>query len=70
MGKLSDMPESTHDGRRILVTGGTGALGREIVRLFLEQGASVAVPWIVKAERDAMEGAHQAALAGGRLVLT
>ncbi len=63
------MPDSTHSGRRILVTGGTGALGREIVKLFLEQGGSVAVPWIVKAERDAMEALHQDLLAAGRLVL-
>ena len=70
IGKLSGMAEGAHNGRRILVTGGTGALGREIVGLFLEQGASVAIPWIVKAERDDMEEAHQPLLASGRLVLT
>ena len=64
------MAEGTHNGRRILVSGGTGALGREIVQRFLEQGGSVAVPWIVKAERDAMEERHQDHLAAGRLVLT
>ncbi len=60
----------THSGRRILVTGGTGALGREIVRLFLELGGSVAVPWIIKAERDSMEEQHRGPLSEGQLVLT
>jgi NAD(P)-dependent dehydrogenase (short-subunit alcohol dehydrogenase family) len=32
-------------GRRLLVTGGTGALGGALVRLLLEQGAQVGLSW-------------------------
>lgn len=41
-----------HSGRRILVTGGTGALGTSVARRFLEEGHRVAVSWIVEAEAD------------------
>jgi len=33
------------DARAVVVTGGTGALGRALVGLLLEKGARVAVPW-------------------------
>ena len=36
----------------MVVTGGTGALGRAVVAAFLEAGDRVVVPWIVKEERD------------------
>jgi NAD(P)-dependent dehydrogenase (short-subunit alcohol dehydrogenase family) len=38
--------------RRILVTGGTGALGTAVTRRFLDGGHRVAVSWIVEAEAD------------------
>jgi NAD(P)-dependent dehydrogenase (short-subunit alcohol dehydrogenase family) len=42
--------------RIVIVTGGTGALGRSVVDAFLAHGDRVIVPWIVKAEADAMPG--------------
>jgi len=36
--------------RCVLVTGGTGALGRAVVARFLRDGAIVHVPWIVESE--------------------
>jgi NAD(P)-dependent dehydrogenase (short-subunit alcohol dehydrogenase family) len=56
-------------GRGVLVTGGTGALGRAVVGAFLGEGARVTVPWIVAAEADAARGAWHEALAAGRLAL-
>ena len=38
--------------RSIIVTGGTGALGRAVVAAFLSQGDRIVVPWIVPHERD------------------
>jgi NAD(P)-dependent dehydrogenase (short-subunit alcohol dehydrogenase family) len=45
--------------RGVIVTGGTGALGRVVVKRLLEQGARVAVPW-----RDAGEWQGLLAAAG------
>ncbi len=42
--------------RTVLVTGGTGALGRAVVEHFVENGASVHVPWVVEAEVDELRG--------------
>ena len=53
----------------VIVTGGSGALGRANVSRFLAAGDRVVVPWILKAEREAIEGEEGPALASGRLVL-
>jgi NAD(P)-dependent dehydrogenase (short-subunit alcohol dehydrogenase family) len=43
--------DPSKSGSRIaVVTGGTGALGRAVVEVFLEAGHRVVVPWIVKTE--------------------
>ncbi len=55
--------------RTVIVTGGTGALGRAVVRRFLEHGDRVLAPWIVAAERDAIAGDEADALAAGALEL-
>ena len=59
------MPEP----RSVVVTGGTGALGRSNVAAFLEAGDRVVVPWIVKAERDEVSDLWRGALADERVVL-
>ena len=51
--------------RTVIVSGGTGALGRAVVEAFLETGARVIVPWIDKGERDEVEALWQDALAEG-----
>ncbi|MGH0034853.1 MAG: SDR family NAD(P)-dependent oxidoreductase [Myxococcota bacterium] len=56
-------------GRNVIATGGTGALGRAVVRAFLDAGDRVVVPWIVPAERDALVGIEAAAVDAGRLRL-
>jgi NAD(P)-dependent dehydrogenase (short-subunit alcohol dehydrogenase family) len=38
------------------VTGGTGVLGQAVTRRFLAGTASVAIPWVVAAERDSLVG--------------
>lgn len=37
-------------GKRVLVTGGTGALGRYVTKAFLQEGAQVAASYVVDAE--------------------
>ncbi len=56
-------------GRVVIVTGGSGALGRANVSRFLASGDRVVVPWILKSERDAIEAEEGPSLAAGRLVL-
>ncbi len=56
-------------GRNVLVSGGTGALGRAVASAFLESGDRVIAPWIVEAEARALEADQAEALASGRLVL-
>ncbi|MFQ5504869.1 MAG: SDR family NAD(P)-dependent oxidoreductase [Planctomycetota bacterium] len=46
------MPQA--EQRVVIVTGGTGALGRSVVEAFLAAGDRVTVPWIVEAEAKAM----------------
>jgi NAD(P)-dependent dehydrogenase (short-subunit alcohol dehydrogenase family) len=55
--------------RTVVVTGGTGALGCAVVGAFLAAGDRVVVPWMVKAECDALGAERKAAAAEGRLVL-
>ena len=40
----------------VIVTGGTGALGRALVDAYVERGDRVVVPWILAHERDAVAG--------------
>jgi NAD(P)-dependent dehydrogenase (short-subunit alcohol dehydrogenase family) len=40
------------NGRSVVVTGGTGALGAAVTSAFLDGGWHVVVPWIVERERD------------------
>jgi NAD(P)-dependent dehydrogenase (short-subunit alcohol dehydrogenase family) len=54
--------------RVALVTGGSGALGQAITRRFLDEGATVCVPWIVDQERERLETSVQGN-ARARLVL-
>jgi NAD(P)-dependent dehydrogenase (short-subunit alcohol dehydrogenase family) len=56
-------------GRGVIVTGGTGALGRAVVARFLAGGDRVAIPWIVKREVEAIEREEAEALRSGRIVL-
>ncbi|HEX3175164.1 MAG TPA: SDR family NAD(P)-dependent oxidoreductase [Methylomirabilota bacterium] len=54
--------------RVVVVTGGSGALGQAITRRFLDEGATVCVPWVVEQERDRL-ARSVGAEAAGRLVL-
>lgn len=55
--------------RTAIVTGGTGALGRAVVRAFLEAGDRVLVPWIDRAEADALASDEKEAADAERLAL-
>lgn len=57
------------DERTTIVTGGTGALGRAVVRAFLEAGDRVIVPWIERSEADALASDEKPSADAGRLVL-
>lgn len=67
-GTLTSMKEAQSE-RVVIVTGGSGALGRAILARFLAAGDRVVVPWIAASERDAIETEEARALAEGRLVL-
>ncbi|MFD0774201.1 SDR family NAD(P)-dependent oxidoreductase, partial [Streptomonospora algeriensis] len=55
------------EGRTVLVTGGSGAIGRAVVTAFVAEGAAVAVGW--HSDGTAAEQAVRAAeAAGGRAV--
>lgn len=57
-------------GRRsVVVSGGTGALGRAVVDAFLDAGDRVVVPWLVAAEEKELAEARGPAARDGRLVL-
>jgi len=55
--------------RSVVVTGGTGALGRALAQAFLAAGDRVVVPWIVDRERDEVSQLWRAALQEGRALL-
>ncbi len=55
--------------RTVVVTGGTGALGRAVVDAFLALGDRVVVPWIVKQERDEAQARWRRALDAGTAAL-
>jgi NAD(P)-dependent dehydrogenase (short-subunit alcohol dehydrogenase family) len=55
-------------GRAVVISGGTGALGRALVARFLAAGDQVVVPWIVKRELEALEDGEAEALRTGRIV--
>lgn len=53
----------------VVVTGGTGALGRAVLRAFLDAGDRVTAAWLVAAERDEVAQLFAPELADGRLEL-
>ena len=59
----------TEHARVVIVSGGTGALGRAVVGAFLETGDRLIVPWIDKGEREEVEKLWHDALASGRVRL-
>jgi len=56
---IMDLP-----GRHVIITGGTGALGTAVVKIFLDAGASCSVPYVHEAEaqRFPYAGREQVAL--------
>jgi NAD(P)-dependent dehydrogenase (short-subunit alcohol dehydrogenase family) len=56
-------------GRSVLIGGGSGALGRALVRGFLDAGDRVTVPWILAGEAETMRRDFAAPLASGALAL-
>jgi NAD(P)-dependent dehydrogenase (short-subunit alcohol dehydrogenase family) len=56
-------------GRSVIVTGGTGALGRAVVGAFVAAGDRVVAPWIVPAEADAARAAWREAIGAKQVVL-
>jgi len=56
-------------GRTVIVTGGTGALGRKVVERFLKGRDLVVVPWVSKAERDEVNKLWEQDVSSGRVTL-
>ncbi|HTO69956.1 MAG TPA: SDR family NAD(P)-dependent oxidoreductase [Myxococcota bacterium] len=54
--------------RVVVISGGTGALGRALVTRFLAGGDRVVLPWIVKRELESLESGEPEALRAGRIV--
>jgi NAD(P)-dependent dehydrogenase (short-subunit alcohol dehydrogenase family) len=61
--------KSVQAARGVIVTGGSGALGRAVLTRFLAAGDRIVVPWIVRREHDAIQAEESAAVAEGRIVL-
>jgi NAD(P)-dependent dehydrogenase (short-subunit alcohol dehydrogenase family) len=60
-------------GQVVLVTGGTGALGSAVTRVFLEEGAQVVVTYRAPQEYEALQGTvagHQTRLRGHKVDVT
>jgi NAD(P)-dependent dehydrogenase (short-subunit alcohol dehydrogenase family) len=55
-------------GRAVLISGGTGALGRAVVARFVAAGDRAVVPWIVKRELDVLANEEADAIRRGRIV--
>ena len=55
-------------GRVVVISGGTGALGRAVVARFVAAGDRAIVPWIVKRELEALEAGEPDAIRRGRIV--
>jgi NAD(P)-dependent dehydrogenase (short-subunit alcohol dehydrogenase family) len=55
--------------RTVIVTGGTGALGRAVVDRFLVAGDIVVVPWIQKSEREDVADSLGRAVRSGDITL-
>lgn len=54
-------------GKVAVVTGGTGALGRAVVKRLLAEGAQLHVPWVV--EREAAEAQAELGAGAGKVAL-
>ena len=57
------------DRRGVIVTGGTGGLGRAVVAAFLDAGDRVTVPWVVEAEAQRLRERFVTPFGDGRLAL-
>ncbi len=55
--------------RTVVISGGTGALGRALLARFLANGDRVVIPWIVKREVEALETDQSVLVKGGRIAL-
>src|SRR5262249_32562954 len=55
-------------GRAVVISGGTGALGRAGVARVVAAGDRAVVPWVVKREIDALEADEADAIRRGRIV--